>query len=91
MTDAPSSFHDDPAPLPAAQAQAALLVTESLIHCLLDQGVLTKALAIDVVRAAMDVKEESIAEAKEPRATLEKSVMLLGSMMRSIEAHGEGR
>ncbi len=89
MTD-DFSFRDDPAPMPAAQAQAALLLTESLIHALLDGGVLSKAATLDVVRAAMDVKEESAPEGKEPRAVLDKSVALLAAMLRSIEAHGEG-
>ena len=82
-----SSFGDDPHPQPAAQGQAALLLIESLIHSLLDNGALTKLQALEAVESAMQVKEESSGDGKEPRSTVQKSLGLLVSMQRSLEAH----
>lgn len=82
-----SSFGQDRDPLPPAQGQAALLLLESLIHSLLDNGTLTKAQAIRAIDIAFEIKQESAAEAKEPAATLNKSLMLLNNMKRSLEAH----
>lgn len=83
----PFSFKDDPHPDGPAQAQAALLLLESLIHTLLDQGVLTKAQVLDAIATAHEVKDESAAEFKEPPERLRRSLALLANMHTSIEAH----
>jgi len=82
-----SSFGDDRHPQPDAQGQAALLLIESLIHSLLDNGALTKPQALEAIESAMQVKEESAAEGKEPTKTLKKSLSLLINMQNSIQAH----
>jgi hypothetical protein len=84
---ADSSFGRDQEPDFRAQGQAALLLVESVIHSLLDNGGLTKAQALEAIRTAEEVKHESLSDAKEPEATARKSLRLLGDMRRSIEAH----
>lgn len=82
-----SSFGKDTNPQADAQGQAALLLLESLIHSLLDNGALTKQQALDAINSAAEVKEESASEHKEPDRTLQKSLALLTNMERSIEAY----
>lgn len=84
---ADSSFSRDPNPQPDAQGQAALLLLESLIHSLLDNGALTKAQALEAIASAIQVKEESAGDRKEPAPTLRKSLGLMANMKQSIEAH----
>lgn len=86
-SNADSSFSDDRHPEPRAQGQAALLLVESLIHSLLDNGGLTKDQALEAVQSALQVKEESASAEKEPAGVLHKSLALLVSMQQSIEAH----
>lgn len=85
---ADSSFHNDAQPQGEAQAQAALLLIESLIHSLLDNGALTKAQAMEAIDSAAEVKAESASEEKEPERVLRKSLSLLKSMRESISSHG---
>ena len=82
-----SSFRDDREPDAAAQGQAALLLIESLIHSLLDNGTLSKAQAIEAIESAFQVKDESAADQKEPAAILRRSLGLLSSLRNSIAAH----
>jgi hypothetical protein len=84
---ADSAFSQDSDPQPDAQGQAALLLLESLIHSLLDNGALTKAQALEAIESAMQVKEESAEEKKEPARTLRKSLGLMNNMKQSIDAH----
>lgn len=84
---ADSSFGRDPDPDFRAQGQAALLLVESVIHSLLDNGALTKPQAVEAIRSAEEVKCDSLGDAKEAEATARKSLQLLGDMRRSIEAH----
>lgn len=86
-SNADSSFSEDVHPQPDAQGQAAILLVESLIHSLLDNGALTKDQALEAVDSAMQVKEESAAAEKEPMRVLRKSLSLLVNMRHSIEAH----
>lgn len=85
---ADSSFRNDAQPQGEAQAQAALLLIESLIHSLLDNGALTKAQAMEAIDSAAEVKAESASEEKEPERVLRKSLSLLKSMRESISSHG---
>lgn len=82
-----SSFSHDRNPVGEAQGQAALLLIESLIHSLLDNGALTKAQAIEAIGSAFEVKEESAEDNKEAGRTLRQSLRLLSDMRASIEAH----
>ena len=85
-----SSFHKDAAPIPDAQEQASLLLIESLIHSLIDNGALTQEQAIEAIESASEVKAESAAEEKEPARTLRHSLTLLKDMRASREVK-EGR
>ena len=82
-----SSFSTDTHPLPDAQGQAALLLIESLIHSLLDNGALTKDQALEALDSAAEVKEESVGERKEAAKTLRKSLSILTNMRLSISSH----
>lgn len=88
-SSADSSFSTDFDPGPDAQGQAALLLIESLIHSLLDNGALTKLQALEALDSAVEVKRENAADAKEPVRTLRKSLSLLDNMRHSIEAYSE--
>lgn len=81
-----SAFSQDHNPLPDAQGQAALLLIESLIHSLLDNGALTRDQAIEAIESATEVKEESAMEGKEPVRTMRKSLSLLHALRISIES-----
>jgi hypothetical protein len=83
-----SSFRKDAEPDPDAQGQAALLLVESLIHSLIDNGALSREEAVEAIDSAAAVKEESAGEHKEPVHTLRHSLMLLNDMRASIEAKG---
>ena len=63
------------------------LLIESVIHSLLDNGALTKDQALEAIRSALEVKEESAANNKEPANVLKKSLRLLTDMQASIGAH----
>ncbi len=84
---AESAFREDRSPNGAAQAQAALLLVEGLIHSLMDNGSLTKNQALEAIRSAFEVKEESESEEKEPDAIRRHSLALLSSIRSSITAH----
>lgn len=82
-----SSFSTDKKPDADAQGQAALLLLESLLHTLLDCGILDKTQAAEIFESACQVKEESAVEAKEPESTLRRSLGLLRNMQLSIAHH----
>lgn len=82
-----SAFGEDRQPNGEAQAQAALLLVESLIHSLIDNGNLTKQQALEAIGSAFEVKEESEIDRKEPDAIRRHSLALLSSMRNSIAAH----
>ncbi len=76
---------------PDAHGQAALLLTESLMHTLVENGVLTNAGAIQIVSCAAEVKVEVAAAAGESNKRMNESLRLLEKMRRSFEADGPGR
>ena len=84
---ADSAFSEDRRPNGAAQAQAALLLLESLIHSLIDNGSLTKEQALEAIGSAFEVKQESESDEKEPDALRRHSLAILSSMRSSISAH----
>jgi hypothetical protein len=71
---------------PDAHGQAALLLTESLIHMLVENGELTNAQAVDVVHTAALVKLEVAEAAGESRSRMLESLALLKVMETSFQA-----
>ena len=70
---------------PDAHGQAALLLTESLIHALVDKGQLSVADAVEVIETAADVKVEVATVAGESKTRMNESLVLLGKMSASFE------
>jgi hypothetical protein len=71
---------------PDAHGQAALLLTESLIHMLVETKGLTNAQAVDVVHTAAVVKVEVAEAAGESRSRMLESLALLSRMEHSFQA-----
>ena len=71
---------------PDAHGQAALLLTESLLHMLVENGRLTNAQAVDVVHTAAVVKIEVAEAAGESRGRMLESLALLARMEDSFQA-----
>jgi hypothetical protein len=72
---------------PDAHGQAALLLTESLLHMLVENGELTNAQAEDVVHTAAVVKVEVAEAAGESRSRMLESLALLSRMAKSFHAN----
>ena len=71
---------------PDAYGQAALMLVESLIHGLIEKGVLNSKDAFDIVDLARDVKFELAANLGESASTLNHSIALLDKMTRSLRS-----
>jgi hypothetical protein len=71
---------------PDAHGQAALLLTESLLHMLVENRGLTNAQAVDVVHTAAVVKVEVAEAAGESRSRMLESLALLSRMEQSFQA-----
>jgi hypothetical protein len=71
---------------PDAHGQAALLLTESLIHMLVETRGLTNAQAVDVVHTAAVVKIEVAQAAGESDTRMRESLALLSRMESSFQA-----
>lgn len=71
-------------PEPDAHGQAAMLLTESLIHGLIARKVITVAEAVEIVGAAAEVKEEIAEDLGDSPATMQRSLALLGSIQSSL-------
>jgi hypothetical protein len=69
---------------PDAHGQAALLLTESLLHMLVENGELTNAQAVDVVHTAAVVKVEVAEAAGESKSRMLESLALLARMENSF-------
>lgn len=76
---------------PDAQGQAALLLTESLIHTLVDKRVLTAADAVSTVESAAEVKVEVADEAGESKGRMRESLAFLSRMAGSFGADAGSR
>ena len=72
-------------PEPDAHGQAAMLLTESLIHGLIAREVITVADAVEIVSVAAEVKEEIGDEIGDSPATMQRSLALLSSIRSSLE------
>jgi hypothetical protein len=70
---------------PDAHGQAALLLTESLLHALVENSTLSNADAISVIRTAAEVKVEVASAAHESKARMGESLTLLSRMAASFE------
>ncbi|WP_242098397.1 hypothetical protein [Sphingomonas sp. CROZ-RG-20F-R02-07] len=77
-------------PDPDAHGQAALLLVESLLHGLLEKGVLSNGEAIAIVTAAAEVKEEIAATASEAQDTARQSLDLIGRIVATLELDDDG-
>jgi hypothetical protein len=71
---------------PDAHGQAALLLTESLIHSLVENSALTNLQAIELIRIAAEVKVEVATAAHESDGRMQASLTLLSKMANSFEA-----
>jgi hypothetical protein len=71
---------------PDAHGQAALLLTESLIHMLVENKGLTNSQAVDVIHTAAMVKVEVAEAAGESKARMQESLALLARMEDSFQA-----
>jgi hypothetical protein len=71
---------------PDAHGQAALLLTESLIHMLVDHRILSLDQAVEVIQIAAEVKTEVAAAAGESAARMNESLALLAKMSSSFES-----
>lgn len=71
---------------PDAHGQAALLLTESLIHMLVDNHTLTNIQAIEVVQTAAEVKAEVAIAAGESDKRMKESLSLLAKMESTFKA-----
>jgi hypothetical protein len=81
---------DDNSRLPAilepdAHGQAALLLTESLIHTLVENSTLTNVEAVELIRIAAEVKVEVATAAHESDSRMQESLALLSKMASSFE------
>lgn len=80
-------FDHKPASIePDAHGQAALLLTESLLHMLVENRSLTNSQAIEVVRIAAEVKVEVAVAAGESDGRMRESIALLSRMESSLKA-----
>jgi hypothetical protein len=75
---------------PDAHGQAALLLTESLIHMLVDRGAITNTQAVEVVQVAAEVKVEVATSAGESAKRIKESLDLLAKMQSSFESDEPG-
>ena len=71
---------------PDAHGQAALLLTESLLHALIDRSVLTNSQAVEVVTAAAEIKREVATAAGESTERMNQSLALLSRMAESLSS-----
>lgn len=69
---------------PDPQGQAALLLAESILHGLLEKGVLTIDDALAITAVAIEAKEEVVAEHAEPREIGRHSLQLLHRISTSL-------
>ena len=69
---------------PDAHGQAALLLTESLIHTLVDNSAITNVQAIELIRIAAEVKVEVATAAHESNGRMQESLALLSKMASSF-------
>lgn len=86
--DIPSvGFHPVvPSAEPDAHGQAALLLAESILHALVEAGLITNTGAIETVRLAAEVKYEVATVARESEGRMRQSLELLARLQASLSA-----
>lgn len=75
-------------PEPDAYGQAALLLSESILHALIESGALTLEQAAGAVRGASEVKAELAEEIGESTGRMRQSLALLSKIGLSLAAQG---
>jgi len=70
---------------PDAHGQAALLLAESMLHGLLDKGILRTDEAIAIVATVTEIEEEMVANRDDSAAISEESLGLLARIAASLE------
>ena len=73
---------------PDAHGQVALLLTESLIHTLVEKATISNNDAMQIVRSAAEVKLEVATAAGESDKRMKESLVLLEDMLFSFEVDG---
>lgn len=71
---------------PDAHGQAALLLTESLLHALVANAVLSNGQAVEVIEIAAEVKVEVATADHESRKRIDESLKLLADIQASFES-----
>ena len=82
LTGAPRRRSPDP------QGQAALLLAESILHGLIEKGVLSVEDALAITAVAIDAKEEVVREHGEPSEIGRQSLRLLNRIAASLTIDG---
>lgn len=76
--------------LPDPHAHAALLLVESLIHGLCEDGLLSRTRAIEIAETAIDVQKEVAEVADGASALMWRSYALLTNIAASLRADEDG-
>lgn len=77
--------HNDNVPTPTdPHGRAAMLLSESLIHTLIAQSVLSVADAIEVVDTAVEVQQDAFDHLGDSHGTIQKTIVLLQAVSRSL-------
>jgi hypothetical protein len=71
-------------PEPDAHGQAAMLLTESLLHGLIARDLITVRDAVEIVEVAAEVKEAIADDLGDSPDTMQRSLALLGSIRVSL-------
>lgn len=89
MSDITNDNHDYPSvvrpPEPDAHGQAAILLVESLIHCLVERSVITMKEAVEIVETAADVKADIAFDLGDSPETVDRSLNLLSAISESLK------
>lgn len=70
---------------PDAHGQAALLFAESILHCLVERGVLSRGDALDALTSASEIKTEVAEETGESKGRMLQSLGLLDRIKLSFQ------
>lgn len=74
---------------PDAHGQAALLLSESILHALVESSVLSQAEALAAVRTACEVKIEMAVLTDESSGRMHQSLALLNRIAQTLEADAD--
>lgn len=69
---------------PDAHGQAAMLLSESILHGLIARSIITVPEAIEIVEVAAEVKQEIAEDLGDSKATMRKSLALLSAIRSSL-------